>query len=59
MKPFEDIADESEDFGDGEGVDRYRIVIKNRLQYSLAVKYMAALCSFRQTAGHEGDDRIG
>ena len=50
MKPFEDIADESENLGDGEGVDRYRIVIKNRLQYSLGVKYMAASCSFRQTA---------
>ena len=50
MMPFQDIAEESENLRDGEGVDRYRIVIKNRLQYNLAVKYMAASLSFRQTA---------
>ena len=48
MQPFVDIADGSEDLEDGEGVDRYRIDIKNSLQFDLAVGYLAAACTFRQ-----------
>ena len=48
MQPFVDIADGSEDLEDGEDVDRYRIDIKNPLQFDLAVEYLAAACTFRQ-----------
>ncbi|CAI5705913.1 unnamed protein product [Peronospora farinosa] len=50
MQPFVIIADGSKDLKDGDGVDRYRSDIKNSLQFNLAVGYLAAGCTFRQSS---------
>ena len=46
MRPFEDFADAVEELEEGKGVDRYCIVIKNPAQFSLAIGYLKASCSF-------------
>ena len=48
LRPFEDFADATEELEEGEGVDSYCIVIKNSVQFSLAIGYLQASCSFRQ-----------
>lgn len=48
MACFEDVADESEALEGGQGLDRYRVVIKNRLQFFLGIDYLSAGLSFRQ-----------
>lgn len=50
MAAFEDVADESELLEAGEGVDRRCVLIKNSLQFSLAIDYLRAGCSFKQAA---------
>ncbi|UIZ22017.1 hypothetical protein KXD40_008895 [Peronospora effusa] len=50
MQPFVNIADGLEDLRDVKGVDRYRIDIKNSLQFDLAVGYLAGACMFRQNS---------
>ena len=50
MQPFVGFADEYEDVKHGEGVDRYRIDIRNSLQFDLAVGYLAAACTFCQSS---------
>ena len=46
MHPFKDFADVVKGLEEGKGVDRYCIVIKNLVQFSLAIGYLKASCSF-------------
>jgi hypothetical protein len=50
MRSFEDFAGDTEELQEGEGVDRFCIVIKNPVQFSLTVDYLSVGCSFRQAA---------
>ena len=50
MHPFLDFADAVKELEEGKGVDRYCIVIKNPAQFSLAIGYLKASCSFWQTS---------
>ena len=47
LRPFQDFADATEELEEGEGVESYCIVIKNVVQFSLAIGYLRASCSFR------------
>lgn len=61
MKGFEDFADSSEQLADGEGGDRFRVVIKNPVQFNLAIDYLRVGCSFRQASRimHAVKERTG
>ena len=47
LRPFQDFADATEELEEGEKVE---IVIKNVVQFSLAIGYLKASCSFRQAS---------
>lgn len=61
MASFSDVEDESEPPPEGYGSDRYRIVINNRLQFFLAIDFLAAGLSFRQVSRvlHHTKERSG
>lgn len=50
MACFEDVADYTEDLSGGEGLDRYRVVIKNQLRFFLGVDYLRVRLSFHQAS---------
>ena len=50
MACFQDVADERESLQDGHGQDRFRVIVKKQLQFSLAIDYLYAGLSFRQAA---------
>lgn len=45
-----DAADESERLPENNGSDRYRMVIMNKLQFFLAIDYLASGLSFRKVS---------
>ena len=47
---FKDLADEAKDLEAGEGDDQLCIIIKNPIQFILAVDYLCIGCSFPQAA---------
>ena len=47
LRPFQDFADATEELEEGEKVE---IVIKNVVQFSLAIGYLKVSCSFRQAS---------
>lgn len=61
MASFSDVADESEALPEGHGSNRYRIVIKSRLQFFLAIDFLAAGLSFRHVSRvlHHTNERSG
>lgn len=50
MACSKDVGDNSEKFPGGEGLDRYRAVVKNELQLFLRINYLRVRLSLRQTA---------
>lgn len=66
MAYFSDVTEESEALTNSNGSDRYRIVMKNRVQFFLAIDFLAAGLSLRQvsialyyTKGRSGQASIG
>lgn len=50
MLCFTEFVDNSKKLPDGQGVSRYRVSIKNMLQFSLGVDFLSVGLSFRQAA---------
>eukprot|EP00957_Ditylum_brightwellii_P096370 7339341-Ditylum_brightwellii.AAC.1 len=48
MMSLKETNDESKDLGEGQGDGCHHIIIRNCLQYDLAVRYLAASCTFCQ-----------